>query len=133
MSWVATGSLSTVESSATPTAHCPTEPPATVYPARPKANPGTRTDTPRDALYALGLERLAELRKEHEAGRRMLADLQARQLELQETLLRIGGAVQVLEELLGPDRPEDGDGAQQPSAHGANGWPPIIWRRSGSW
>jgi hypothetical protein len=48
VSWVATASLSPVESSArrAPTAHCPTEPP----PPRstrpdPKANPGTRTNT----------------------------------------------------------------------------------------
>ena len=46
-------------------------------------------------------ERLAALRQEFEAGRRMLGELDARQAELQQTLLRIGGAVQVLEELLG--------------------------------
>ena len=56
-------------------------------------------------------ERLVALRKEYEAGRQMLADLEARQLELQQTLLRIGGAVQVLEELLG-----DGDPAAPPIA-----------------
>ena len=48
MSRVATASLSTVESSARGRPHrsLPIEPPpATVYPARPKANPGTPTDT----------------------------------------------------------------------------------------
>jgi hypothetical protein len=54
-------------------------------------------------------ERLAALRQEFEAGRRMLADLEARQVELQQTLLRIGGAVQVLEELLGTGEPGSGD------------------------
>jgi len=54
-------------------------------------------------------ERLATLRQEFEAGRRMLADLEARQVELQQTLLRIGGAVQVLEELLGTGEPAVGD------------------------
>ena len=48
MSWVATASLSTVESSAHRHPHRSLPhraTPATVYPARPKANPGTRTDT----------------------------------------------------------------------------------------
>jgi hypothetical protein len=54
-------------------------------------------------------ERLAALRQEFEAGRRMLADLEARQVELQQTLLRIGGAVQVLEELLGGGEPGSGE------------------------
>lgn len=46
-------------------------------------------------------QRLEELRSEFEAGQRMLAELDGRRAELQQTLLRIGGAVQVLEELLG--------------------------------
>jgi DNA repair exonuclease SbcCD ATPase subunit len=54
-------------------------------------------------------ERLAALRQEFEAGRRMLAELEARQAELQQTLLRIGGAVQVLEELLGAEERADAD------------------------
>ncbi len=44
--------------------------------------------------------RLAELKAEYESGQKMLADLERRQLELQQTLLRISGAIQVLEELL---------------------------------
>jgi len=59
-----------------------------------------------------GVERrLGELRAEFEAGRRMLADLDARRAELQQTLLRIGGAVQVLEELLGPAGEQEGEHA----------------------
>jgi prefoldin subunit 5 len=45
-------------------------------------------------------QRLKALRQELETGQKMLADLDARRLELQQTILRIGGAVQVLEELL---------------------------------
>jgi prefoldin subunit 5 len=45
-------------------------------------------------------QRLEALRHELEAGQKMLADLEARRLDLQQTLLRIGGAIQVLEELL---------------------------------
>jgi hypothetical protein len=44
--------------------------------------------------------RLQTLRQELETGQKMLADLDARRLELQQTILRIGGAIQVLEELL---------------------------------
>jgi hypothetical protein len=45
-------------------------------------------------------QRLKALRQELETGQKMLADLEARRLELQQTILRIGGAIQVLEELL---------------------------------
>jgi hypothetical protein len=43
--------------------------------------------------------RLEELKTEHRNGQRLLADLDARRDSLQATLLRIGGAIQVLEEL----------------------------------
>ncbi len=46
-------------------------------------------------------QRLEALKTEYEAGQKMLADLEARQATLRETLLRIAGAVQVLEEELG--------------------------------
>jgi prefoldin subunit 5 len=58
-------------------------------------------------------QRLKALRQELETGQKMLADLEARRLELQQTILRIGGAIQVLEELL----------AAEPSA--ANGAAPA--------
>lgn len=48
-------------------------------------------------------ERLEKLRGEFESGQKMLADLEARQANLQQTLLRISGAIQVLEELLAQD------------------------------
>jgi hypothetical protein len=44
--------------------------------------------------------RLDSLRKEYETGQGMLADLEGRALDLRQTLLRIAGAIQVLEELL---------------------------------
>lgn len=46
--------------------------------------------------------RLGELRAEREAGRKLLAEMEAKQADLQQTLLRISGAIQVLEELLDP-------------------------------
>ena len=45
-------------------------------------------------------KRLTELRGEYEEGQRMLADLQARQNSLHETLLRIAGAIMVMEEMI---------------------------------
>ncbi len=48
-------------------------------------------------------QRLTALKQEFESGQQMLADLQNRQAELQATLLRISGAIQVLEELLTAD------------------------------
>jgi predicted nuclease with TOPRIM domain len=54
--------------------------------------------------------RLRELRTEFEAGQKMLAELEAKQANLRETLLRISGAIQVLDEILN-SRP-------QPAAHG---------------
>jgi hypothetical protein len=45
-------------------------------------------------------ERLAQLHAEQEAGQRVLAELDVKRHEIQETLLRISGAIQVLEEEL---------------------------------
>jgi predicted nuclease with TOPRIM domain len=49
-------------------------------------------------------KRLAELKSEFEAGQKMLADLEAKKSELQATLLRISGAIQVIEEMLAQDQ-----------------------------
>jgi len=44
--------------------------------------------------------RLHELKAEWASGQQMLADLEAQQTNLRNTLLRISGAIQVLEEIL---------------------------------
>ncbi len=59
-------------------------------------------------------QRLEALKAEYEAGQKMLADLEARQATLRETLLRIAGAVQVLEEELG--KTEDQPAPLEPAA-----------------
>ncbi len=45
-------------------------------------------------------KRLEKLRTEYDAGQKMLADLEAQAANLRSTLLRISGAIQVLEEEL---------------------------------
>jgi predicted nuclease with TOPRIM domain len=45
-------------------------------------------------------QRLQSLKSEFEDGQKILADLEAKQANLRETLLRISGAIQVLEEML---------------------------------
>jgi hypothetical protein len=44
--------------------------------------------------------RLVALRTEMEAGQKMMAELETKQAHMRSTLLRISGAIQVLEELL---------------------------------
>ena len=52
-------------------------------------------------------KRIAELKAEFESGQKMLADLETKRSELQSTLLRISGAIQVLEEMLQqPEEPQ---------------------------
>ena len=45
-------------------------------------------------------QRLQTLKSEFEAGQKALIDLEAKQANLRETMLRISGAIQVLEEML---------------------------------
>jgi hypothetical protein len=59
--------------------------------------------------------RLAELRGERDRGEEMLAELQARQAALRDTLLRIHGAIQVLEELQQSAAGADADEPPAPS------------------
>jgi hypothetical protein len=54
--------------------------------------------------------RLTQLKSEHESGQQMLAELEQKQRTLRDTLLRISGAIQVLEEELGCAQPPS-DGA----------------------
>lgn len=55
-------------------------------------------------------QRLKELRTEFDSGQKMLAELEARQANLRDSLLRISGAIQVLEEELAEEtQPETDD------------------------
>lgn len=47
-------------------------------------------------------QRLQSLKSEYKAGQKMLAELEAKQANVRDTLLRISGAIQVLEEMLDP-------------------------------
>lgn len=51
--------------------------------------------------------RLEELKREHEAGQTRLRDLEMQETQLRGTLLRISGAIQVLEELLAGEENSD--------------------------
>ena len=57
--------------------------------------------------------RLEELRREYEAGAGVMNELQKKQDELRATMMRISGAIQVLEEVLAADAPQD-DSADPP-------------------
>ena len=54
---------------------------------------------PSEAIAA----RLEELRAEFKAGEKQMEELEKRRAQLRDTLLRISGAIQVLEEMLPPD------------------------------
>jgi|688.fasta_scaffold52891_5 hypothetical protein len=49
--------------------------------------------------------RLATLRSEYNKGQRRLGELRREEAEVRETLLRIEGAMMVLEEMVGPEAP----------------------------
>jgi hypothetical protein len=59
--------------------------------------------------------RLAELQREYEVGQRRLQELVAQEVSIRETLLRISGAIQVLQELTG-ESVSSGTGAAVPPA-----------------
>jgi hypothetical protein len=58
-------------------------------------------------------ERLQELKQEFAAGKRAQAELDIKREELTRTMLRIHGAIQVLEELLVASQSADGDTGHQ--------------------
>jgi uncharacterized coiled-coil protein SlyX len=60
-------------------------------------------------------KRLEELKSELASGEKLLAELQAQQASVQQTMLRIAGAIQVLQELLGH---ESGEEAGKPLPNG---------------
>ena len=74
-------------------------------------------DTTREKMQL----RLQALKTEFETGQKMLADLEAKQATLQQTLLRISGAIQVLEELLGEGTAAEDTGAAPPEGPAATG------------
>jgi len=51
-------------------------------------------------MQAQLVERLSQLKSEFESGQKVLRELEVRQQDVRDTLLRIGGAIQVIEELL---------------------------------
>lgn len=60
------------------------------------------------------IARLEELKREFETGQARLRELEMQESQLRETMLRISGAIQVLEEALA-DEGSEGEG----SAHGS--------------
>ncbi len=60
-------------------------------------------------------KRLEELKTEFESGQNMMADLDKKRADLQTTLTRISGAIQVLEEELKKDD-EESPGEEAPEA-----------------
>jgi predicted nuclease with TOPRIM domain len=60
-------------------------------------------------------KRLAELKAEFESGQKMLAELEQKRANLEKTLLRISGAIQVLEEELDKAGGTTGDAHETPS------------------
>ncbi len=61
-------------------------------------------------------KRLQELQNEFEAGQKMLADMEAKQANLRDTLLRLSGAIQVLQEELGQGEEKNGSAQNGQSA-----------------
>jgi len=60
-------------------------------------------------------QRLAELKSEFTSGQQVLTDLEAKQFNVKETLLRIQGAIQVLEEELAKTEQEENIDLQETS------------------
>lgn len=58
-------------------------------------------------------QRLEELKNEYETGQRTLAEMEAKSANLRNTLLRISGAIQVLEEELAKPGNTNGSPAEK--------------------
>ncbi|MDE5084729.1 MAG: hypothetical protein O4859_27420 [Trichodesmium sp. St18_bin1] len=52
-------------------------------------------------------KRLAKLKAEFESGKKVMAEYEAKQADLRDTLLRISGAIQILEEELSNEKETD--------------------------
>lgn len=59
-------------------------------------------------------QRIDELKREYDTGIKLQADYVAKQKDLQETLLRISGAIQILEEVLAEADSEANGEVSQP-------------------
>jgi predicted nuclease with TOPRIM domain len=76
--------------------------------------------------------RLEELKEELETGRAELQKVEMQRTYLHETVLRISGAIQVLEELLGEgDRAGAASGEKYPATAKADETSPPSGRKSG--
>jgi hypothetical protein len=84
---------------------------------------GPREGTP---MTEQALTRLAELQREYEVGQRRLQELVAQEVAIRETLLRISGAIQVLEELTGPSPAAEPAAGSPTSAEPAEDKPPVV-------
>ena len=73
-------------------------------------------------------QRVAELEAELRAGQQMLAEVETRRADIQQTLLRITGAIQVLNELLAaePHTGPAGADADGPVADGTGPVPTAV-------
>ena len=59
-------------------------------------------------------DRLETLKEEFQSGQKMIADLEVKRANMSNTLLRISGAMQVLEEELAKERELGGNGGKEP-------------------
>lgn len=64
-------------------------------------------------------QRLAELRTEFESGQQTLDQLETQATSVRQTLLRISGAIQVLEEELGDTGQPDGNSSEAETLTGS--------------
>lgn len=84
---------------------------------------GYSKTAPRRIVHIVNIklaQRLNILKSEFESGQRMLLDLEEKQRHLRETLLRISGAIQVLEEALAEENGAEESGASDvPLLHDA--------------
>ena len=63
------------------------------------------------------VRRLEELRQEFTTGQEQLQALERQQANLRQTMLRISGAMQVLEEMLGEPQPGHANSVPSPEPH----------------
>ena len=84
---------------------------------------GPREGTP---MTQQALTRLAELQREYEVGQRRLQELVAQEVAIRETLLRISGAIQVLEELTGQSPAAEPAAGSPTSAEPVEDKPPVV-------